>query len=260
MFHKNQPAKVISFFSLLALLLSTLACTGGQLLAPTATATATATATTTATATATLVPPTSTPIPPTVTLTPIPPTSTPILPTPDIAFRRITLNQLKPSLIFDFPIELDIPKEYVSVNNDFTEYDQYIWMPKKYASSYQGFVPADVDFLNVKTSLDVGYDATTNTFIGMPYTDQEKKDFENALGGTITLLEQSKIGVFPIMIVEVSNLPADKYNGFTKLNVLYLGTTVGTMTIAISTLSSPENFIRNEFIWERLKTSLSIRK
>jgi hypothetical protein len=222
-----------------------------------------ATATISPTKTVTPVPPTPTSMPPTATATStsIPYTSTPILATPDITFRRISLNELKGnSLLFDFPIELDIPSEYVIVNNDYTEYTQFVWMPGKYATSYQGIASAETDYLDVNTSTNVGYDPETNTFFGIPYTDVEKTAVEEALEGNITRLEQGKVGEFPTMVFEISNLPADKYSGFTKLNILYIGTTVGTMTIMIRTYSSPENFIRNEFIWARLKTSLSTTK
>lgn len=250
----------IFFMCLLALLIASLACEQSAF-RPTATQLP-------PTATATLIPATHTPIPPTATATltatstPVPPTPTPILPTPDIAFRRISLNELKGnSLVFEFPIEFDIPKEYTSINNEYTDYTGYIWTLKKYAGGFQGMpMSVDADYLDVNTSTSIGYDGATNAFIGAPYTDQEKKDFEEAVKGVITFWEQRNVGEFPILIMEVSNLPPDVYSGFTKFNIMYIGTTVGTMTLTIKTLSSPENFIRNEYIWARLKSSISIKK
>lgn len=195
---------------------------------------------------------TNTPIPPTATNNPTPTfTATPILPTPDISFRKIRLSDFHGNLLFDFPISLEIPREYARVT------DAPIWMPKQYTNQFDGQVPIEADFLRVMTTTNVGYDAETNTFIGVPYTEQEKKDYEEQVNGKITFIEQREIGGFPIVIIETSDINHPNLEGYTKVNILYLATLIGTNTIFISTFSSPENFLRNEYIWARLISSLS---
>lgn len=181
-------------------------------------------------------------------------TPTPPDPIPGISFRSITLSQFHGSLLFDFPIEFEIPTNFVFVP------DATLWMPEEHLERFVDSVPIDVEFFNVLTSTSVGYDGETDTFIGVPYSEQEKADFEAAVGGKITRFEQSKIGEYPVVIIEISDLENTGLPGYIKYNAVYIATLVGTNAINISTLSSPENFSRNEYIWANLVATMTVTK
>jgi hypothetical protein len=181
-------------------------------------------------------------------------TATPLAPIPGISFRPITLSQFHGSLLFDFPIQFEIPTNFVFVP------DTTVWMPEEHLERFVDSVPVDVEFLRIVTSTSVGYDALTDTFIGVPYTEQEKAEFEAAAGGKITKLEQQKIGDYPVMIFEVSEIENPELAGYVKYNAVYIATLVETNTVHISTLSSPENFSRNEYIWASLVATLAAKK
>ena len=191
---------------------------------------------------------------PTPGQTPRPLTATPVTPIPGINFRSITLSQFHGNLLFDFPITFEIPTNFVFVP------DTTVWMPEEHLERFVDSVPVDVEFLRIVTSTSVGYDALTDTFIGVPYTEQEKAEFEVAVGGKITKLEQQKIGDYPVMILEVSEIENSELAGYIKYNAVYIATLVGTNTVHISTLSSPENFSRNEYIWANLVATLAAKK
>lgn len=181
-------------------------------------------------------------------------TPTPPDPIPGINFRSITLSEFHGSLLFDFPIEFEIPTNYVFVP------DSTVWMPEEHLERFVDSVPIDVEFFNVLTSTSVGYDGETDTFIGVPYSEQEKADFEAAAGGKITRFEQRKVGQYPVVILEISDIENPGLPGYIKYNAIYIATLVGTNAINISTLSSPENFSRNEYIWANLVATLAAAK
>jgi hypothetical protein len=183
--------------------------------------------------------------------TPQPLTPTPPAPIPGINFRSITLSEFHGSLLFDFPIVFEIPTNYVFVP------DTTVWMPQEHLERFVDSVPIDVEFFNVLTSTSVGYDGETDTFIGVPYGEQEKADFEAAVGGKITRFEQRKVGQHPVVILEISDIENPGLPGYIKYNAIYIATLVGTNAINISTLSSPEKFARNEYIWANLIATIS---
>lgn len=135
---------------------------------------------------------------PTITITPSP------LPSPTASFdvKRVSLNEFIPDLLFEFPISLEIPQDYVlfSVPSD---YGAYYWMPQTYGELLQKneTKPRDTSFFLGKVSLNVGYDVQTDKFIGAP-NDANDKDILSAYesqGIKLNRLERKNIGEFPIL-------------------------------------------------------------
>jgi len=190
---------------------------------------------------------------PTITITPSP------LPSPTASFdvKRVSLKEFIPDLLFEFPISLEIPQDYVlfSVPSD---YGAYYWMPQTDGELLQKTEtkPRDTSFFLGKLSLNVGYDVQTDKFIGAP-NDTNDKDILSAYesqGIKLNRLERKNIGEFPILILEFE-VP---YAETTRLvNMVYLATLVDTNVLWITYyFTLPTNAEKDRAIWDRFETSL----
>jgi hypothetical protein len=174
-----------------------------------------------------------------------------------IPYKRVPLNEFIPGLIFQFPITIEIPEDYDMFTAP-SAFRTYFWMPQKYGEIFQASEtkPRDTNFFQAKLSLNVGYDAATDRFIGAP-NDVNDREAISALedqGIKVNRVERKSIGEYPILIMEMEAPYADTTR---KMNIVYFATLVETNVLWITYyFALPENPSIDNAIWEHFELSL----
>jgi hypothetical protein len=187
------------------------------------------------------------------TLTPSP---TPAMTADATDFRRVALNEFVPDLLYEFPISLEIPGDFARFDIENSS-GRYIWM--RPAQGQDPTFPAEFDkpdtaYFVVGLSLNVGYGADTDRFIGMPDSIEELQASVEAQGIQVRRLERKDLRDFPVLILE-SEAP---YGGRTRTVVTtYLATGIETNTLLIQFYfaTGPET-PEDRAVWERFESSL----
>ena len=116
--------------------------------------------------------------------------------------------------------------------------------------------PRDTGFFRAKLSLNVGYDAQTDKFIGTPndINDTDLIQEIEAQGIKVFRIERKNIGEFPLLILEIE-VPYSETTR--KVNFAYIATLVDTNVLWISYyFTLPADATKDPAIWERFEASL----
>jgi hypothetical protein len=178
--------------------------------------------------------------------------------TDSTGFRNLGLNEFVPDLNYEFPISFDIPGDYAHFSIEGRS-GRYIWMRpvEGQGSTFPTeFTKPDTAYFVVGPSLNVGYDADTDKFIGVAESAVELQALVEDQGIQVRRYERQDLPDFAVLILE-SVSPYGEGNQTRTVVTMYLATGIETNTFLIQFYfaTGPEA-PADRAIWERFESSL----
>jgi hypothetical protein len=177
----------------------------------------------------------------------------------ELSLKRIKLDDFMAGrIVRKFPFEVEIPEDY-TLWEDPIDPTNVIWLPSEYFDAFVATeeVPSEAGFFRGRISMNIGYDAATDSFMcGIDVSCEESlvEQYESE-GFTVTNFERHTIDGFPILIVEVDP-PQGMFDRNVKIYMAYIGTLIATNTILINYLPADGVEAEGEVVWNRFKTTL----